>query len=172
DLRVPVVADVPDRTGHDQLGPFVVVRYHDRTSETHRELGDRGWITAGPGGQRPASECHGVHAVRDHARQTHLGRDAVAPMDRVEVTGGAGVADQVRARDAVGLRCQRWRVGHRSPSGRTTSRAVAVTTTSSPLITSVRVVRKPAPPRSVISAMVQTQVNSSPAYSGRRYVNR
>ena len=90
---------------------------------------------------RPPSG-HGEHAVGDHVGQADRRGDALVPVDDVEVAGGAGVADEVRAVDREGLRraarCRprrrpsaRSRVTTASSSGpRAMSREVVVTTCS------------------------------------------
>ena len=57
-------------------------------------LDDRAGI-ADPVGDDPSASGHGEHAVRDDVGQSDLGGEPLVPVDRVEVAGGAGVADQV-----------------------------------------------------------------------------
>src|SRR6185312_16093477 len=124
---------------------------------------------AGPGGHCPAHQGHREHAVGDHAGEAHRGREALAPVDRVEVAGGAGVADQIGPGDPEGLRLE----GHGHSSPRCTSLAQTVTTGSPASVdTSLRVVMTSCPPRLVISSTVLTQTSASPATIGRRYANR
>src|SRR5215207_898431 len=62
---------------------------------------DRGRV-ADPAGDHAGGDAHGVHAVGDHPGQPDGLGDLVVPVDRVEVAGGAGVADQVHALDRLG----------------------------------------------------------------------
>src|SRR4029453_11231372 len=73
----------------------------DHRREADLEPLDGGGV-AGPAGDHAGGDPHGVHAVGDHPGQPDRLGDLVAPVDRVEVAGRAGVADQVQALDGLG----------------------------------------------------------------------
>ena len=78
----------------DDLGALAVVGHRHHGGESHVVLGDRGRV-ADPRGDVAAAEAHGQHAVRDGGVEADLLGDLVVPVDRVEVTGYAGVVHQV-----------------------------------------------------------------------------
>src|SRR5215216_4344314 len=73
----------------------------DHGREADPQALDRGRV-ADPAGDHPGGHGHRVHPVGDHPGQADRLGDLVVPVDRVEVAGGAGVADQVQALDGLG----------------------------------------------------------------------
>src|SRR5688572_16604863 len=170
--------DVDQRTG-------VVVGHRNGAGEAGAVLQDRPRV-AHPVGDRARGERHREHAVGDHVGQADGPRNALVPVDDVEVAGRAGVAHQVGAADGKALSRQLGAdldvvVGdlgrhrrHPSPSGpRTTSVDSAVTTCSPPVVlTSARVVIMSCPPAERMVLMDTTVVSRSPARTGRVATNR
>ena len=83
------------------VGALVVVGHDDGPGEPGRVARPRPPGSPDPVGDEPAGERHGQHAVGDHVGQAHADGEPLVPVDRVEVAGRAGVADQVRARHAA-----------------------------------------------------------------------
>ncbi len=86
-----------DPSVEDDLGADAVVGHGHHGGEAHVVLGHRGRV-ADPGRDVAATQAHGQHAVGDRGVQTDLLGDLVVPVDRVQVTGYAGVVDQVHPR--------------------------------------------------------------------------
>ena len=91
----PIGADLRDGARHRQSDAVVVVRDDDRAGEPHAVLHECAGITS-PFGQQPPGQRHREHAVRDHSRQARGSGHPVAPVDRIDITGGTCVADQIR----------------------------------------------------------------------------
>src|SRR3954471_21637945 len=87
-----------DDAGHLEDGATcrrpVAVGHHDRLGEADAVLDDGAGVAC-PVGHEARRGGHGQHAVRDDVGQADGGRDPLVPVDDVEVTAGAGIADEV-----------------------------------------------------------------------------
>ena len=86
---------VPETT---RAVPLSSSGHRNHRREPHAVLDDRGRV-AGPVGHQPGRRGHGEHAVRDDVGQPDGLREALVPVDDVEVAGGARVLHQLAAGD-------------------------------------------------------------------------
>ena len=81
----------------------VVVGNHDGSGHAYAVVDQRARIT-NPIGHHATGLGHREHPVGDHVRETHTRRNALVPVDDVEVTGCTGIHHQVDALQMEGLR--------------------------------------------------------------------
>ena len=128
---------------------------------------------AEPVGDDASGLSHGEHAMGDDVGQADGLREALIPVDGVEVSGGAGVADEVEPGHPEGLGRQRGAdndVAHDDSSAvpRATMTVVVVTTCSpASVVRSTRVVRMSLPATARMASMVAVATRASPATMGR-----
>src|SRR6266508_2490338 len=174
-LGVPLIGEALHHAAHHDLGASIVVGYHHWPGEPDTVV-DHGRRVANPLRHRLTGQRHRVHAVCDHAGQADRAGSPVVPVDRVEVAGGAGVADQVGPGDpeCPGRQpvADLHRKLHGQPSPRTTRTEPVTTGSPASVTSSVRVVRMSWPPREAMSSTTHTHWRRSPAYTGRVYRNR
>src|SRR4051794_2684442 len=116
----------------------------------------------------PGGQGERVHPVRDHVGQPHAARDLRVLVDRVGVTAGPCVGDQVCAGDDVGRGAE---VGHHSPARWTSVASAVQTSVPESSVTALEVVMMSVPAICRSPLTVRVADSRSPATTGRSWTN-